>query len=203
MAFEYDPQAGTVVSKGEVHIDLEGNTEGQKLDVQAPPREMHNPIHLRTEGMVFNQKTGMAETEGVIDFRVPQASGTAVGAIYDSKKNELTLRSAIDIQTEGRDPEHIQAVHGMITKEPRLLTMDSVQMSGGERKLLADHAIVNLGADNSVQHVYADGNVRVSKTEAHSQVNTIGAANSELPPLNGSVSVSSCAGTWTRPSHIP
>ena len=50
----------------------------------------------------------------------------------------------------------------MITKDPRLLTMDSVQMTGGERKLLADHAIVNLGADNSVQHVYADGNVRVS-----------------------------------------
>ena len=42
-----------------------------------------------------------------------------------------------------------------------------------------------------------------AETEAHSQVNTTGAANSELPPLNGSVSVSSCAGTWTRPSHIP
>ena len=160
--FEYDPQAGKVVSKGEVHIDLEGNTEGQKLDDQAPPREMHNPIHLRTQGMVFNQKTGMAETDGVVDFRVPQATGTAHGATYDSKKNELTLHSEIDIQTEGKQPEHIQALHGTITKEPRLLTMDSVQMSGGERKLLADHAIVNLGEDNSVQHVNADGNVHVS-----------------------------------------
>ena len=28
--FEYDPQAGTVVSRGEVHIDLQGNTEGEK-----------------------------------------------------------------------------------------------------------------------------------------------------------------------------
>ena len=160
--FEYDPQAGTVVSKGEVHIDLEGNAEGQKVDEQAPPREMHNPIHLRTEGMVFNQKTGMAETEGLIDFRVPQATGTAHGATYDSKKNELTLHSDIDIQTEGKQPERIQALHGTISKEPRLLTMDSVQMSGGEGKLLADHAIVNLGADNSVQHVNAEGNVRVS-----------------------------------------
>ncbi len=50
----------------------------------------------------------------------------------------------------------------MITKEPRVLTMDRVQMSGGERKMLADHAIVDLAADNSVQHVHADGNVRVS-----------------------------------------
>ena len=122
-----------MVSKGEVHIDLEGNAEGQKVDEQAPPREMHNPIHLRTEGMVFNQKTGMAETEGLIDFRVPQATGTAHGATYDSKKNELTLHSDIDIQTEGKQPTHIQALHGTISKEPRLLTMDSVQMSGGER----------------------------------------------------------------------
>jgi lipopolysaccharide export system protein LptA len=161
--FEYDPQAGMVVSKGEVHIDLEGNAEGQTLDDQAPPREMHNPIHLRTEGMTFNQKTGMAETEGVIDFRVPQAAGTARGATYDSKKNELTLHSAIDIQTGGKEPEHIQALHGTITKEPRVLTMDSVQMTGAQRKLLADHATVYLGADNAVQHVNAEGNVRVSE----------------------------------------
>src|SRR6266568_123981 len=98
--FEYDQQAGTVVAQGKVHIDLEGNTEGQKVDDQAPPHEMQNPIHLQAEGMIFNQKTGIAETVGTIEFRVPQAAGTAQGATYDSKKNELTLHSAIDIQTE-------------------------------------------------------------------------------------------------------
>jgi lipopolysaccharide export system protein LptA len=160
--FEYDPKAETVVAKGEVHIDLEGNAEGQKLDDQAPPHEMPNAIHLRTEGMTFSQKTGLAETEGVIEFRVPQAGGTAHGATYDSKKNELTLHSAIDIQTEGAEPTHIQAVHGMITKEPRGLTLDSAQVAGGGRKLLADHATVDLGADSAVQRVQAAGNVRMS-----------------------------------------
>jgi len=160
--FEYDQQAGTVVAKGEVHIDLEGNAEGRKLDDQAPPREMQNPIHLRTEGMTFNQNTGLAETAGTIEFRVPQAAGSAKGATYDSKKNELTLHSEVDIQTEGKQPTHIQALRGAITKEPRVLVMESVQVVGQDRKLLADSATINLGEDNSIQHVHAAGNVRMS-----------------------------------------
>ncbi|MGA3125075.1 MAG: LPS export ABC transporter periplasmic protein LptC [Candidatus Korobacteraceae bacterium] len=162
--FEYDQQAGTVISKGEVFIDLQGNTEGQKQEDQEPPRATQNPIHLRAEGMVFNQKTELAETEGQVDFRVPQAAGTAHGATYDSKKNELTLHSAIDIQTSGAEPSHIQAVHGTITKEPRLMTLESAQMEGKERTVLADHAVMDLSPDNSIQAVHATGNVRVSNT---------------------------------------
>jgi lipopolysaccharide export system protein LptA len=160
--FEYDQQAGTVVAKGEVHIDLEGNAEGQKLDDQAPPHEMQNPIHLRAEGMTFNQKTGLAETDGRVEFRVPQASGTAQGATYDSKQNELTMHSAIDVVTEGAQPTHIVAARGAIAKEPRVLTLESVELTGGDRKVLADHAVVDLGEDNSIQHVDATGNVRMS-----------------------------------------
>jgi len=160
--FEYDQQAGTVVAKGEVHIDLEGNSGGQKLDDQAPPREMQNPIHLRTEGMTFNQKTGMAETDGLVEFRVPQANGTAHGATYDSQNNQLTLHSAVDIQTEGKQATHIQALHGTITKEPRVLVMNSAEVTSEQRKLFADTATIDLAEDNSVQFVHAAGNVRMS-----------------------------------------
>jgi lipopolysaccharide export system protein LptA len=160
--FEYDQKAGTVVAKGEVHIDLEGNAGGRKLDDQSTPRDMQNPIHLRTQGMTFNQQTGMAETDGLVDFRIPQASGNARGATYDSKNNELTLHSAVDIQTEGKQATHIQAQHGTITKEPRVLVMDSAEVTSEGRKLLADTATIDLAADNSVQFVHALGNVRMS-----------------------------------------
>lgn len=159
--FEYDQKAGTVVAKGEVNIDLQGNTEGLKQDDQAPPHEMQNAIHLRTQGMTFNQNSGLAHTDGVIDFRVPQAAGTASGATYDSKKSELTLHSAVDIQTEGKQPTHIQAIHGTITKEPRVLVMQSVQVTGEGRKLLADLATIDLAQNNSVKQVHATGNVRM------------------------------------------
>ncbi len=166
--FEYDQQAGTVVSKGEVHIDLQGNdlqgnAEGQKQDDRAAVPATQNPIHLRTQGMTFYQKSGLAETEGLIDFRVPQASGTAKGATYDSKKNELTLQSAVDIQTSGADPTHIQAVHGTISKEPHVVILESARLDGAERKVFADHAVIDLGEDNSIRQVHATGNVRLGE----------------------------------------
>jgi len=163
--FEYDQQAGTVVAKGEVHIDLEANTQGLKMEDQAPPREIRDPIHLRTQGMTFNQKTGLAETDGIVEFRVPQAAGTAHGATYDSKNNQLTLHADVDLQTEGKQPTHIQALRGSITKTPRVMNMESAQVTGDGRKLLADYATLNLGADNSVQHVHATGNVRLSDSD--------------------------------------
>ena len=162
--FEYDPQAGTMVSRGEVHIDLQGNAEGEKLNDQALPREMRNPIHLRTEGLTFNQHTGLAETAGAVDFRVPQAAGTAHGATYDSKNNELTLQAAIDIRTEGQRSTRIQAVHGTITKTPRVLTMESAELSDAQRTVRADHATLDLAADNSIQQIHAAGNVRLNES---------------------------------------
>lgn len=162
--FEYDQKSGMVIARGEVHIDLQGNGAEPRVDDQSAPQEVQNPIHLRTQGMTFSQKTGMAETDGVVEFKVPQASGTARGATYDSKKNELTLHSDIDIQTEGSDPTHIVAAHGAITKEPRVLMLDTVDLTGGDRKLLADHAVVDLRQDNSIEKMNATGNVRLSET---------------------------------------
>jgi len=160
--FDYDQKAGIVVARGEVHIDLEGNSEGQQIDDQSPPREMKNPIHLRTEGLTFNQKTGLAETDGIVEFRVPQASGTAHGATYNSQDNELALHSAIDIQTEGKQPAHIQAASGNIVKEPRVLVLNSSEVTSEQRKLLADRTTLDMATDNSVQFVHAAGNVRMS-----------------------------------------
>src|SRR2546429_7025797 len=81
--FEYDPQSGDVIAKGEVHIDLEADAQGPIRPDQAPPQELKNPIHLKTSGVIFNQKTGVATTPQKIEFRVPQGNGSAVGAIYD------------------------------------------------------------------------------------------------------------------------
>jgi len=159
--FDYDQQSGMVVATGDVHIDLEGNSEGRVLNDQTPPQEMRNPIHLRAQGMRFDQKTGMAESAGLVEFRVPQASGTARGAIYDSKMNELTMLSAVDIETEGSQPTHVVATRGKITKTPRVLTLETVELTSGDRKLVADHAVADLAEDNSIKQVIATGNVHM------------------------------------------
>jgi lipopolysaccharide export system protein LptA len=181
--FEYDQKAGTVVSKGEVHIDLEGgpggmvgkpdgnpsgnpsNTPGVGAkgnpEGETPP-ETKKPIHLLAEGLIFHQKTGLAESDGRVAFQLPQASGTARGATYDSRNSELTLRSAVDITAGGKQPTHIVARSGTLTKTPRVVTMENVEMTSQGRTVLADQAIVHLAEDNAVQWVNAVGNVRLS-----------------------------------------
>ena len=80
--FEYDPQSGDVIGKGEVQMDLEANPGGVIHPDQAPPKELKNPIHLRTTNLLFNQKTGDASTAQEIEFSIPQADGSAVGLTY-------------------------------------------------------------------------------------------------------------------------
>jgi lipopolysaccharide export system protein LptA len=168
--FDYDQQAGTVVSKGLVHIDLQdsdggkpGANAGSHPAASAPiTAESKNAIHLRAEGMTFDQKSGLADSEGRVDFQVPQAAGTAHGATYDSKNNQLTLHAAVDITTDGKQPTHILAHSGMITKEPRVITMKGAEMTGQGRTVLADNAIVHLAENSEVQRVDASGNVRLS-----------------------------------------
>jgi lipopolysaccharide export system protein LptA len=166
--FEYDSQTGDVIAHGPVQIDLESAPpQGSRPD-QAVPAELQNPIHLRTSGLVFNKNTGQAHTTEQVEFSIPQASGSAQGAQYDSKNNVLTLDSNIRVVAPGSNGGTMLARHGIITKEPRRAVLDGVRMERGESVLDADHVTVFLRDDNSIDHVLATGNVR---TETHGATN--------------------------------
>jgi lipopolysaccharide export system protein LptA len=165
--FEYDPQAGTVTATGEVHIDLEANAEGPESPDQQQPKELKNPIHLKTSGLVFNQKTGFAETNQKIEFRVPQVSGSAMGASYDSKANLLTLKSDVKITTEGANAATIHAARGTITKDPREMVLDGVNFDQKSRTIDAERVNVSFRDDNSVSHISALGDVHLEDRTAN------------------------------------
>ena len=93
--FEYDPQTGDVIGKGEVQMDLEANPGGIIHPDQATPRELKNPIHLRTTNLLFNQKTGDASLRRKVEFSIPQADGSAVGLTYVADTTLLTLQSQV------------------------------------------------------------------------------------------------------------
>src|SRR6266852_7034793 len=117
--FEYDPQSGDVTAKGEVEVDLEANPEGLTKPDQAAPKELKNPIHLKTSGLLFNQKTGNASTKEKVEFRIAQASGSAVGVSYVAADNVLTLESQVNVVVNGPAPVRLTAVRGTIAKNPR------------------------------------------------------------------------------------
>jgi len=158
--FEYDPRAGTIAAHGEVQIDLEGNASGPQQPDQAPPRELQNPVHLKTRGLVFNQKSGIAHTSELVEFRVPQGEGSAVGATYDSKKNELTLESRVSI-SGGRTPTKLQASSGIISKDPRRITLAVARLHQPGRDLEADNMELLLSPQNELEKAIGTGNVRL------------------------------------------
>jgi len=162
--FEYDAATGEVAARGEVHIDLEAAGAEAHAD-QEPPAELKNPIHLKTSGLVFNQKTGIAETREHIEFRIPQGAGSAVGVHFDSKASVLTFGSEVRLKTTGQEGAEIRAARATISKEPRQAVFEGATIAQQGRTVQAARAIVHLRQDNTVERIAAEGGVNVNQAE--------------------------------------
>jgi lipopolysaccharide export system protein LptA len=159
--FEYNQQTGDVTSQGEVSIDLEANPQGVSNPDQAAPKELKNPIHLRTLNLVFNQKTGDGWTSAPLEFSVPQAEGSAVGANYTAKDGVLLLRSQVRIVVHGATASTILADQALLQKNPRQIVLRHVEAQSQQQKARADEATLYLREDDTLDHANADGNVQI------------------------------------------
>jgi len=159
--FEYDPQSGDVIGKGEVQMDLEANPEGLMHPDQAPPKELKNPLHLTTTNLLFNQKTGNASTRERVEFSIPQANGSAMGLSYAANTAILTLESQVAVDFHGSTSATLTAVSGTINKNPRVVTLDLPRIQSASRSASANKGTLFLRPDNTVDRMVASGDVRV------------------------------------------
>lgn len=153
--FDYDAKDQIVSAKGVVAIDLQGFGDGDK---SASPQNM---IHVKTSGLVFNQKTAQADTSQHTEFSFPKASGSSIGAHYNSKTGVLILDSHVELamDTNG-NTAFVQASHAQVVRESKeafLLDPRTEYQSG---KASSDSAIVTFRSDGSTQTIDADGHVR-------------------------------------------
>jgi lipopolysaccharide export system protein LptA len=182
--FEYDPTAETISALGVVYIDLEGNAEGPLNPDQATPEELKNPIHLKTSGLVFSRKTGVAETKQPLEFSVPQANGTAVGAVYDSRAATLTLISNIRVHATEPHQADIKAAHGLIAAGPERAVLDDVHVERASGNLQTSRLTILLRPDNTVERVLASGNVTAHQSGRTSMTASAPAADMLLGAHN-------------------
>ena len=159
--FIYDQQTGIVTGKGEVQIDLQSNPEGALQPDQTAPKELKNPVHLRTTGLVFNQKTGDAYTPERVDFSVQQMVGSSVGATYKAKEGMLDMTSQVHVVMTGASAGILDASHGVIHREPRGVDLDNPHLVHGPETYESDHATIYLRPDNSVDHMVGTGHVKI------------------------------------------
>jgi lipopolysaccharide export system protein LptA len=158
--FDYDPQAGDVTAQGEVQIDLEANPGGTANPDQSAPNDLRNPIHLKTSGLVFNQKTGDASTKERVEFSLPQASGSAVGVRYLAGTGELMLESQVNILTQSSGVT-LNAIRATVMKAKHQIWLDHPHLTTAERQCQSDQATLFLRSDNRVGRVLAAGNILI------------------------------------------
>src|SRR6266852_5935211 len=99
--FAYDPKSGDITANGEVQIDLEANPTGLTGPDQAMPKELKNPIHLKTRDLVFNRETGNAWTNARVEFRTPQASWSSMSC----GRLSSSIRESSGVRTRSRRRE--------------------------------------------------------------------------------------------------
>ena len=170
--FEYDPGSGNVTAKGRVLIDLESNPEGARHSDQSAPEKTRTPLHLETDGLVFNKNTGDASSTGKVEFQTPQAFGSAMGIQYEAKTGTMNLLSAVDMTVNRPQPVHLNADHGVITKQPHQVVLTTVHMTRAQQESRSDQATFFLRDDNTVDRVLAEGNVETDihgKSEMHAR----------------------------------
>jgi lipopolysaccharide export system protein LptA len=162
--FEYDPHSGDISARGPVTIDLVANPKGLLHPDQAPPEDLKEPLHIRTSGLVFNQKTGNGFTHEKVEFSMTTASGWADGGSYDSHSGELTLERSIRINTMAPNAAELTATRGLITKSPPQVFLAHVHLTHGPQQVEAEKATVFLTEANTMERVLGSGNVQVTAT---------------------------------------
>ena len=158
--FAFNQQTGDVKANGDVQIDLVANPAGLANPDQTTPKELKNPIHLKTRNLVFNKDSGNAMTAERVEFQTPQASGWAMGVKYEGKTNKLILSSQIHVVVNGAYAAVVEADHGFITNDPREITLDHPHLVRDDGSVQSDQAVFQLSQDNHVERVLATGNVR-------------------------------------------
>lgn len=111
--FEYDQKAGKATATGPVEIAisrpakmLNAAHEAGKLSsglATMAQGAASGQIDVKTNGLVFDQKSGTASTGQRVEFSTVQGNGSSEGAIFDSSAGTLVLDRAVELNVRRGD----------------------------------------------------------------------------------------------------
>jgi lipopolysaccharide export system protein LptA len=128
-----------------------------------------NEIHVKTSGLVFNQKTSVATTTQRVDFALRQGSGNSIGATYDSQNGQLILDRAVELHVQRTGaPIAIHAGHAEFEHSQMVckLTQARAEYTGGTAQTA--NAVIHFREDGSASQLDGSGGVDLqTKTGGH------------------------------------
>ena len=183
--FEYDQKNGTATATGPVEITLmrpgvapaiapkatAGKTADEKAKgtplATAAETAASGEIHVKTIGLTFDEKSGVAATDQHVDFSMVQGTGGSMGASYDSHQGYLVLDRAVELTTErGGETVQIHAQHAEFERDEKICRLHAAtadyrggEATAGDAKILfrEDGSAVRLDAVNGFTLATATG----------------------------------------------
>jgi lipopolysaccharide export system protein LptA len=195
--FEYDPAAQVIQAAGEVFIDLkapEAETASAKMDYAAG-KDLHGAgagggvggqtaegadgkaerlIHIKTSGLVYTQKLGMATTDKDIEFTSGGLTGHAIGADYNSGSGVVVLRSVVRVSGLQHDrPVLLTASRAELDRQKQTTVLWQAKYvsvgagtgGGVGETAQAQHVVVHLRKDGTAERLEAEGEVTLTNGE--------------------------------------
>jgi lipopolysaccharide export system protein LptA len=188
--FDYDPTAEVIRAMGEVFIDLqapEAQDRNAKMDYAAgkdlaggsvggaaggkvAEGKDARLIHIKTSGLVYLQKLGVAATDKEIEFSSGGLVGYAVGADYNSDTGVVVLHSAVKVNGLQHDrPVVLTASQAVLDRQGQTATLTQaryVAVGGGAGETAqAQHVVAYLRKDGTAERLQAEGAVTLTNGE--------------------------------------
>jgi lipopolysaccharide export system protein LptA len=98
---QYGKSDGNVVCSGEVRMDLQSAADLARV-AHAAPDAVPQVMHVVTQAVTFNQKSGTAMTAEPVSFSFPNGGGQGIGMEYKSEAG--TVRLLRDVRLKLRPP---------------------------------------------------------------------------------------------------
>jgi len=174
---EYDENEQIARAKGEVFMEIhppEGLANGGHSASQPGTPAKAKPqaapvIHVRTSGLVYLRKLGVAATDQQVEFNYGDMTCTALGAEFNTNENTVKLLANVHMDglAHGK-PLHVTATRADMSRDENIANLTAPIVTSGDRRMTADSAVMNLRKDGSIESV--QGNNRVVLTDKTQQI---------------------------------
>ena len=164
--FEYDQKAATARAAGPVEITIERPGVAPAIAPKATPGKAagktplggvangasEGQIDVKTSGLTFDQKTGLATTNERVEFSTLRGNGSSQGATFDSDNGQLVLDHAVELNVErGADKVVLRAQHAEFARADLVCRMRAAVAHYGQGEASAGVAVVHFRADGTAE----------------------------------------------------
>ncbi len=168
--FEYDQKAGTAKAAGPVEILIErpgvapaiapnataGKAAGNSPLAGVAYGAAAGQIDVKTSGLTFDQKSGLAITAERVQFSTLQGDGSSMGATFDSDNGQLILDRDVELNVKrGAANVLLRAQHAEFARLELVCRMRNAVAHYDQGEASAGTSVIHFRVDGTAEHLDA------------------------------------------------